>query len=176
MKTKKEEQQTLPEVEKVEPELSWFKKKSGSLNGKQWVIGTVVLITLFVATAFIVDPGGTLKDFSRNGCIPCDELTTGDKVHFEKAVFTGTFPDGKFSHLQEVYGEITKKSYWAAKNMIMLQIKADDGKVYRVSDVNIYRNSCKRELWDDELKRADLLRRETDRLGLNEPVQPILQN
>ena len=158
------------EVSILEPELSSSRKFRDKMTGKQWFITLGAILVLTVAGAFIMDPGGTLKDFDRNSTIPCDELTAGDKVYFEKAVFTGTYPDGKFSHLQEIEGEIIQKSYWAEKNLIMLTVKDDSGKTYRISDMNIYRNGCKRELWDDEKKRSELLGRETSRLKLNEPI------
>ena len=158
------------EVSTLEPELPGLKKSMGKMSNTQWFLGLGLILVLTVAGSFIFDPWGTLQAYERNSMLPCDELTAGDKVTFEKAVFTGTYPDGKFSHLQEIEGEIIQKSYWAEKNLIMLTVKDDSGKTYRISDINIYRNGCRRELWDDEKKRSELLERETYRLKLNEPI------
>ncbi len=163
--SKKAEGWSAPEgeVSPTEQELPTLKWSMSKMSNKQWFLGLAAIVVLTVAGAFIIDPGGTLKDFDRNSRIPCDELTAGDKIFFEKAVFTGTYPEGKFSHLQLIEGKITKKSYWKEKNLIMLTVKTDSGQIYRTSDMNVYRNSCERELWDDEDKRAELLGRENQR-------------
>ena len=77
----------------------------------------------------------------------------GDFVQFERAVFTGSYRNARFSHNETVEGEITKESYGADKQQHTFTIERTDGERIRIKGRNLYRNGTMRKPWADESKR-----------------------
>lgn len=85
------------------------------------------------------------------------DCVVGDKVAFEKATFTGSFRNAKFSGFELIKGEIIKDSYGAAKQQHTFTLRLEDGSTKRIKGRNLYANGTWRQKWDDEDKRQDAL-------------------
>ena len=82
----------------------------------------------------------------------------GDFVQFERAVFTGSYRNARFSHNETVEGEIIRDSYGAAKQQHTFTIQLPNGKTTRIKGRNLYRNGTMRKPWADESKRQEALK------------------
>ena len=82
----------------------------------------------------------------------------GDFVQFERAVFTGSYRNAKFSHNETVEGEIIRDSYGAEKQQHTFTIQLPNGKTTRIKGRNLYRNGTMRKPWADENERLEALR------------------
>lgn len=80
-----------------------------------------------------------------------------DEVMFEKAVFTGTYPKGTFSHTEVIFGKIIKDSYGKEKQQHTFTIELSDGETMRIKGRNLYRNGTKRKPWVNEELRKEFL-------------------
>jgi len=91
------------------------------------------------------------------------DAVQGDQVLFEKTIFTGTYPNSTFSHLETVEGKIIKESYGAEKQQHTFTLLLDDGSNMRIKGRNLYKNGCLRKEWDDEDMRNMMLDEKHDR-------------
>lgn len=91
------------------------------------------------------------------------DCVTGDKIKFERAVFTGSYRNAKFPHFEEVEGEIIKESYGEVKQQHTFTIKKIDGTAMRIKGRNLYKNGIWRKSWDEESKRKVVLKEKHDR-------------
>lgn len=87
----------------------------------------------------------------------------GDYVFFEKAVFTGRYPKGKFSHMESIEGEIVSDSYGEKKQQHTFTIKLPSGSTMRIKGRNLYRNGCQRLVWGNEQEREQILKDKHER-------------
>lgn len=94
------------------------------------------------------------------------DACVGDVVKFEKAVFKGRYPNAKFDGYETIEGEIIKDSYGAAKQQHTFTLLLADGTKKRIKGRNLYRNGCKRQEWDDESKRDEVLNEKHMRGGM----------
>ncbi len=92
-----------------------------------------------------------------------NNVVTGDYVKFERAVFTGSYPNAKFSHNEVVIGEIVNDSYGMTTGQHTFTILLDCGKKIRIKGRNLYRNGVERLLWVDEDKRENALQNKYER-------------
>lgn len=81
----------------------------------------------------------------------------GDEVHFERAVFTGSFRSPKFSHNEVIEGLIVSESYGKEKQQHTFTIQLADESKIRIKGRNLYRNGTLRKPWADEIKREAVL-------------------
>lgn len=96
-------------------------------------------------------------DFIKEKVDCTGDVVTGDYVFFEKAVFTGSYPNATFSHTEEMEGLVIKDSYGEKKQQHTFTIKEKSGNTFRIKGRNLYRNGCKRYLWNDEEERKEAL-------------------
>lgn len=85
------------------------------------------------------------------------DAVTGDYVFFEKAVFTGSYPNAKFSHMEKLEGLIVSDSYGKSKQQHTFTIQLSTGNKIRIKGRNLYKNGCKRLQWTDESDRVKKL-------------------
>ena len=81
----------------------------------------------------------------------------GDYVFFQRAMFSGKYPNAVFDGYEDIEGLITNDSYGAQKNQHTFTIKTSTGDTIRIKGRNLYRNGTQRLLWDDESKRVEAL-------------------
>ena len=85
------------------------------------------------------------------------DCVVGDKVCFERAVFSGSFRSAKLEGFERVEGEISSDSYGAVKQQHTFTITLQNGEKLRIKGRNLYRNGVFRRPWDDEAERKKAL-------------------
>lgn len=91
------------------------------------------------------------------------DCCTGDEVKFSRAVFSGSYRNPKFSHMENIEGTIVKESYGVEKQQHTFTIKKTNGEVIRIKGRNLYRNNTYRKSWGDEDKRKIVLKEKHSR-------------
>lgn len=81
------------------------------------------------------------------------DAVVGDKVAFERAVFSGSLRKPKFSHFELVKGEIVSDSYGRDKQQHTFTIQLADGSKTLIKGRNLYGNGTWRQPWADEAAR-----------------------
>jgi (S)-2-hydroxy-acid oxidase len=99
-----------------------------------------------------------------NNWIDCTgDACIGDYVEFERAMFSETNfsyrhrSKPQFLGYETVSGTIIRDSYGAKKQQHTFTIDTGDGVLIRIKGRNLYRNGCKRLLWNNEFLRHDAL-------------------
>lgn len=85
------------------------------------------------------------------------DCVAGDYIKFERAVFTGKYPNAKFSHNEILEGEILSDSYGREKQQHTFTILLKSGVKIRIKGRNLYKNGVKRKLWPAEKEREHAL-------------------
>ncbi len=80
------------------------------------------------------------------------DAVVGDEIEFQKAVFTGSFRNAKFSHYETIRGKIVKDSYGAKKQQHTFTIETAD-KTFRIKGRNLYAKEIMRKPWANESQR-----------------------
>ena len=86
------------------------------------------------------------------------DAVVGDRVHFERAIFGGSYRRPVFIENEIVEGEIIRDSYGIDKQQHTFTIRRDDGSTFRIKGRNLYRNGTRRQAWADEQSRTAALR------------------
>ncbi|MCF6183195.1 MAG: hypothetical protein L3J56_00975 [Bacteroidales bacterium] len=98
-----------------------------------------------------------LKNEKDENLIDCTgDAVTGDYVKFEKAIFSGTYPNATYEGMETIIGKIIKDSYGKKKGQHTFTILRDNGENMRIKGRNLYKNGCKRLLWDNEADRIKI--------------------
>ena len=87
----------------------------------------------------------------------------GDEVKFERAVFTGTYPNAKFSHEETIEAVVISESYGEKKQQHTFTLLLPNGEKTRIKGRNLYRNGVFRKPWFDESKRVEVLQEKHNR-------------
>lgn len=87
----------------------------------------------------------------------------GDEIKFEKAIFTGRYPNSKFIHVETIYGTIINDSYGKSKQQHTFTIKLLNGEKLHIKGRNLYRNKCFRKSWTNEEDRKKVLKEKYSR-------------
>lgn len=87
----------------------------------------------------------------------------GDHVRFERAVFTGSYRNAKFSHFEMITGVIVSESYGAAKQQHTFTIQQENGAKTLIKGRNLYANGVWRKPWANERERGIVLDEKHDR-------------
>ena len=77
----------------------------------------------------------------------------GDQVRFDRAIFTGVYPNTTFAGFNRITGTIIRDSYGAEKQQHTFTIELSDGSTTRIKGRNLYRNRVYRKRWTDEFLR-----------------------
>jgi hypothetical protein len=85
------------------------------------------------------------------------DAVVGDRVHFERAIFGGSYRRPVFIENEIVEGEIVRDSYGIDKQQHTFTIRRDDGSTFRIKGRNLYRHGTRRQVWADEQLRAAAL-------------------
>ena len=85
------------------------------------------------------------------------DAVVGDEVKFERAVYTGTYPNAKFSHDETIEAVVISDSYGEQKQQHTFTLLLPNGKKTRIKGRNLYRNGVLRKTWVDEFKRVEAL-------------------
>lgn len=85
------------------------------------------------------------------------DAVVGDKVRFEKAVFSGSFRSAKFERFELITGEIIKDSYGDAKQQHTFTLLLSNGEKMIIKGRNLYRNGLWRKPWLNENQREQAL-------------------
>lgn len=91
------------------------------------------------------------------------DCVAGDKIKFARAVFTGPFRKPKFSHFEELKGEILKESYGAKTAQHTFTVLLDSGETIRIKGRNLYSCEVYRQKWEDESKRNEAAKEKHER-------------
>jgi hypothetical protein len=78
------------------------------------------------------------------------DVVVGDNVRFDRATFTGSFRNAKFSGFEKVTGKIVNDSYGRDKQQHTFSILLENGGKLRIKGRNLYANGIYRKPWDDE--------------------------
>lgn len=81
------------------------------------------------------------------------DCVTGDEVRFERATFSGSYRNAKFTGFEMITGRIVKDSYGRDKQQHTFTIEMANGSKMRIKGRNLYRNGVYRKEWADESKR-----------------------
>lgn len=81
------------------------------------------------------------------------DCVVGDDVKFERAVFTGSFRNPKFSHNETIEGKIIAESYGEKTQQHTFTILLSDGKKIKIKGRNLYKNGTLRKKWENEKDR-----------------------
>ena len=82
------------------------------------------------------------------------DCVVGDEVSFERASFTGSFRNAKFSGFELIQGKIVADSYGRDKQQHTFTIELLDGSKVTIKGRNLYANGTYRKLWVDESQRG----------------------
>ena len=85
------------------------------------------------------------------------DAVVGDKVRFEKAVFSGSFRSAKFERFELITGEIIKDSYGDVKQQHTFTLLLSNGEKMIIKGRNLYRNGLWRKPWINENEREQSL-------------------
>ena len=85
------------------------------------------------------------------------DCVVGDSVRFDRAVFTGSFRNAKFSHFERVTGLIIADSYGAAKQQHTFTIELSNAEKIKIKGRNLYKQGVYRQPWQDESLRSKAL-------------------
>ena len=91
------------------------------------------------------------------------DSVVGDEVTFDRAVFTGTYPNAKFSHDETIEAVVISDSYGEKKQQHTFSLLLPNGKKIRIKGRNLYRNGVLRKTWVDEFKRVEALQEKHQR-------------
>lgn len=86
-----------------------------------------------------------------------------DEVLFVRAVFSGVYPNSKFSHNETVEAKIISESYGKEKQQHTFTLLLSDNSKLLIKGRNLYRNGLKRKKWNDESERENVLNEKHDR-------------
>lgn len=85
------------------------------------------------------------------------DAVVGDKVRFERAVFSGSFKKPKFERFELVTGEIIKDSYGEVKQQHTFTLLLPNGEKMLIKGRNLYGNGLWRKPWINENERKEAL-------------------
>ena len=85
------------------------------------------------------------------------DAVVGDEVKFQRAIFTGTYPNAKFSHDETIEAVVISDSYGEQKQQHTFTLLLPNGKKTRIKVRKLYRNKVFRKPWFDESKRMEAL-------------------
>lgn len=85
------------------------------------------------------------------------DAVVGDKVRFERAIFSGNFKKPKFERFELITGEIIKDSYGADKQQHTFTLLLPDGEKMLIKGRNLYGNGLWRKPWINENERKEAL-------------------
>lgn len=85
------------------------------------------------------------------------DAVVGDEICFERATYTGSYPNSKFAGMETIAGKIVKDSYGAEKQQHTFTIELEGGARIRVKGRNVYRNGVHRKPWPNEADRGKAL-------------------
>jgi hypothetical protein len=90
-------------------------------------------------------------------CICCTgAAVVGDKVRFDRAIFSGSCRKPTFAGYERVTGKIVRDSYGADKQQHTFTLRVGGihtGYELRIKGRNLYRNGVWRKPWPDEAQR-----------------------
>jgi hypothetical protein len=81
------------------------------------------------------------------------DAVVGDEVAFERATFSGSFRNAKFTGFELVSGKIIRDSYGAAKQQHTFTLELANGTTLLIKGRNLYANGTWRKTWEDEYLR-----------------------
>jgi len=81
------------------------------------------------------------------------DAVTGDRVCFDRAIFTGSYWRPKFAGFERVIATIVADSYGSAKQQHTFTLQLPDGSTTKIKGRNLYRNRVYRQRWADESAR-----------------------
>lgn len=81
------------------------------------------------------------------------DVVTGDQVSFERATFTGSFRNAKFSGFERISGTVINDSYGQAKQQHTFIILLQNGDKLCIKGRNLYKNGTYRKPWANESDR-----------------------
>jgi (S)-2-hydroxy-acid oxidase len=108
----------------------------------------------------------TISEFNQLDHLDCTgDVVTDDVVRFDRAIFTGHYPNSSFSHVCTLLVLVLKDSYGEAKQQhtfTCLVIDCDTGDYSVAQQItikgrNLYRNGCRRAPWSFPDQRNDVL-------------------
>lgn len=81
------------------------------------------------------------------------DCVVGDKICFERALFSGSFKSPKFDGFEKVQGEIISDSYGSGKQQHTFTIQIENGEKTKIKGRNLYKNGAFRQPWVNEKER-----------------------
>lgn len=78
------------------------------------------------------------------------DAVVGDEVRFERATFTGSYCNAKFSGFELVTGKIIRDSYGRDKQQHTFTLELAEGGILTIKGRNLYREGTYRKEWTDE--------------------------
>ena len=78
------------------------------------------------------------------------DAVVGDEVRFERATFSGSFRNAKFSGFKMITGRIVRDSYGRDKQQHTFTLELAEGGELRIKGRNLYANGVYRKSWADE--------------------------
>jgi len=81
------------------------------------------------------------------------DAVVGDEVRFERATFSGSFRNAKFSGFEMITGKIVRDSYGRDKQQHTFTLELSEGGELRIKGRNLYANGLYRKVWADESSR-----------------------
>lgn len=85
------------------------------------------------------------------------DAVKGDRIVFERSLFTGSWRNPKFAGKELIEGEIIKESYGELKGQHTFTIQQKDGSKLLIKGRNLYRHFTFRKKWGDESERNKAL-------------------
>lgn len=82
------------------------------------------------------------------------DVVLGDEVSFERATFSGSFRNSKFSGFELVQGKVISDSYGRDKQQHTFTLELLDGEKIMIKGRNLYANRTYRKIWKDESQRG----------------------
>lgn len=98
-----------------------------------------------------------------NNWVMCNDVVLGDTIEFVEAVFEGTHNKPKFLGQRKIVAKVTNESYGEITqqhtfSLVVINSEGvnalPEGKKIRRKGRNVYCLELKRQLWEDENKRA----------------------
>lgn len=78
------------------------------------------------------------------------DVVVSDQVRFERATFSGSFRNAKFSGFEMITGKIVRDSYGRDKQQHTFTLELDEGGELRIKGRNLYATGVYRKPWVDE--------------------------
>ena len=90
------------------------------------------------------------------------DAVCGDEIRFERATFSGSFRNAKFSGFEQITGKIIRDSYGRDKQQHTFSIETATDLVV-IKGRNVYSNGTWRKPWFDEATRKSVADEKHDR-------------